>query len=105
MNYLSIASVLFLATLAAGQTPVPTLMPTIEVPTIPVGTNPQVTAKPDTQKGTLGPTTQVFTQQFGDTFVPAPTAAPEETSAPSGACARPPVAVTLTGAAAAVALL
>ena len=100
MKYLSIATVLSVASLASGQTPASA---PIETPTIPVGTNPQVTAKPDTQKGTIGPTSQVFTQNFGDTFVPAPSSTP--TTAPDSGCARPPVVVTLAGAAAAAVLL
>ena len=99
MKYL-VSLLVSILSLASAQTDQP-----IAAPTFAVGTNPVVTPRPDSQVGTLGPTTQVFTQQFGDTFVPAPTPIPE-TEAPSSGVSRPPVTVTgLTGIAAAAALL
>ena len=100
MKYLSLFSFLSLATIAAGQTSAP-----IPAPTIAAGENPKVTPKPASQGGTLGPTSQVFVQEFGDTFAPAPTTTPEMTDPPSSGVTKPPVMMSLTGVAAAAALL
>jgi len=62
----------------------------IAAPTVPIGTNPKVTADPLTQGGTIGPTAQVNTQKFGETFSPAPSMAPVETDAPDSSPAGNP---------------
>jgi hypothetical protein len=62
--------------------------------TLPAGGNPDVTAIPESQGGTLGPTTQVLTQSFGETEAPAPTQGPVTSPAPTmksaGAIMEPP---------------
>ena len=60
-------------------------------PTLSVGTNPPFTPDPESQKGTLGPTTGVNSQTFGETFTPI--------STPSGPTTEPPAnpAPTATG--------
>ena len=71
----------------------------IAAPTVPVGSNPDFTPDPDTQKGTLGPTAQINTQKFGETFSPAPTIAtdpPTTTSAYQGPPSQPPAILPLT---------
>ena len=79
----------------------------IASPTLAVGSNPQFTPNPESQKGTLGPTAQINLQKFGETFSPAPTI--EATDAPdtsnTGAPSQPPaiqIAVGMTGVAAAL---
>lgn len=118
MKYLSIVSILAVVATVTGQgnsgntppAPAPqvgaaTAKP-ISGPTIPAGENPKVTATPISQIGTVGPTTQVLVQVFGETFSPKPTPVPEPTDPPSGVKGthRPPVVVTLTGVAAAAAV-
>lgn len=79
----------------------------IAAPTLPVGSNPDFTPDPDTQKGTLGPTAQINQQKFGETFSPAPTIATEAPSVASDtdAPSRPPaiqMTVGMAGVAAAL---
>ena len=76
----------------------------IAAPTLPAGSNPQVTPKPETQPGTIGPTTAVLDDQFGETAAPAPTpaASDQDARAPT---VQMGTTVGLAGVAAAAALL
>ena len=74
----------------------------IEAPTLPIGSNPDVTPIPDSQLGTSGPTSQVLTQAFGDVATFPPSQAPVEAS-PAGAPVQPPSMVHATTAAVGVA--
>ena len=111
VQFLILSVLAFLSVSVRAQTAGETT--TITAPTVPVGSNPKVTAQPDTQTGTMGPATAVFDQEFGETGAPAPTTTPEDTASPTIASnqdAKAPTVqmattVGLTGVAAAAALL
>ena len=65
--------------LGPAEVPVGSAMP-IEAPTLPIGSNPFVTAPPESQPGTLGPTSPVLTQQFGDVLTAVPSVSPSAIS-------------------------
>jgi hypothetical protein len=73
---------LLLASIASNNVAAQSSVP-LPVETLPAGGNPDLTPLPESQEGSLGPTTEVLTQSFGETAAPAPTQGPISTPAPT----------------------